>query len=231
MTELTVVHHAVNKGGKLKVNTLKGLLKASYNPVDEVDGFVRDKDISSKTSQVYYHPETKQTVVAHRGTSGFTDWFNNFAYAIGGPSLYKVTPRFKEAQKVQHDAEKKYGVEMLSTIGHSQGGLQSELLGKKGKEIITLNKATRPFTNTINDNQIDIKTKNDIVSNLNPFQSKNKNEIIIPSRSKSLLTEHKIDTLGRLKTNEVGKGVKGKIKLGLGVDNEVVNYILTQTLN
>lgn len=114
------------RGGKLAVSTLTNLLKSSYKPEENVDGFLIDKHLSSGTSTVYQHPETGQVVVAHRGTSGAADWLNNAAYALGGNYLYKYTPRFKEAEKVQRQAEEKYGAQKISTIGHSQGGLQAE---------------------------------------------------------------------------------------------------------
>ena len=183
------------EGGALSQKDLKALLGASYNPTDNVNDFILDKETSSKTSQVYHNPKTGQTVVAHRGTQGVTDWGNNLVYAIGGKKGYKMTPRYKEAEKVQKRAEEKYGAKNVSTIGHSQGGLQAELLGGNSKEIITLNKATNPFENKREDNQYDIRTSGDIVSALNPFQSTNKKEKVIPSKTSNPLTEHSIETL------------------------------------
>jgi hypothetical protein len=113
--------------------------------------------LSSKTSKVFVNPQTGQTVVAHRGTSGWSDWLNNGIWALGGNDAYKKTARYKEAEKVQRDAEQKYGAKNVTTIGHSQGGLQAELLGKNVHEIITLNEATRPFTNSTHDNQYDVR--------------------------------------------------------------------------
>ena len=210
------IHHSVKKGGRISVGNLKNLLTASYdNKQKQVGDFVLDSSVSSKTSKVYVNPNTGQAVVAHRGTSGFTDWLNNAVYAYGGKDMYKYTPRYREAEKIQSKAQEKYGKDNISTIGHSQGGLQAELLGKNSKEIITLNKATRPFENTKHDNQYDIRTESDIVSRLNPFQGKSKNDILIPSRSKSLLTEHGIDTLGRLDSDrEVGAGLPPFLKIG-----------------
>lgn len=73
--------------------------------------------------------ETGQTV-AHRGTNGWSDWLNNGIWALGGNDAYKKTARYKEAEKVQRDAEQKYGAKNVTTIGHSQGGLQAELPAK-----------------------------------------------------------------------------------------------------
>ena len=193
-----VVHNNTSKGGKLSIPTFKNLLKSSYKPEDSVDGFIIDKSLSTKTSKVYNNPNTGQTVVAHQGTSGFSDWLNNAVYALGGKTLYKMTPRYKEAEKVQKEAEAKYNPKNITTIGHSQAGLQAELLGKDTNEIITLNKATRPFSNTRHSNQYDIRTSGDVVSALNPFQPKNYNEIIIPSKTSNPLTEHSLDVLQHL---------------------------------
>lgn len=200
------IHHS--KGGSLKAHELKNLLKSSYSGQD-TDGFVLDKSLSSKTSKVFHNPTTGQTVVAHRGTKGLLDWINNGIYALGGVDAYKQTPRFKQAQRVQEQAQRKYGADKITTIGHSQGGLQSELLGKNSKEIITLNKATRPFSNTKNANQTDIQSSNDLVSHLNPFEAKNKKEIVIPSHTSNIKKEHNIDVLDRIdpETN-IGNGLQ-----------------------
>ncbi len=50
-------------------------------------------------------------------------------------------------------------------------------------------------------------TEKDLVSSLNPFTPKSHHDIIIPSTSKSYLTEHGIDTLGRLDKHRVVGGM------------------------
>jgi len=196
-------------GGSLSVTELKGLLGAAYNPQDQVQDFVLDKGISSSTSQVYHNPQTGQTVVSHRGTKGLADWGNNLIYALGGKKGYKMTPRFKEAQKVQRAAQTKYGMENVSTIGHSQGGLQAELLGQKSKEVITFNKATRPFANKKGENQYDIRHSGDIVSSLNPFQGSNQKEIELETTEGNPIGLHKITSIED-SDRIVGKGIKLK---------------------
>jgi hypothetical protein len=197
------------KGGKLSAPELKGLLDASYDSkVKKVGDFEMDKQLSSSTSKVYRNPVTGQVVVAHRGTAGISDWGNNALYAIGGKRAYKLTPRYKEAEKVQRRAEKKYGASNVTTIGHSQGGLQSELLGGRSKEIITLNKATLPFESNTNKNQYDIRSDRDVVSGLNPFARKSKKDVNIKAKTYNPLTEHSGDVLDRLGKNKIiGKGV------------------------
>ena len=186
----------VGKG--LSAKNLKELLKASYSPKDKVGDFVMDKSLSSKTSKVYQNPQTGQVVVAHQGTQGWADWGNNLVYAIGGKWAYEKTPRYKEAKKVQEEAQQKYGAKNITTIGHSQAGLQAEMLGKDTKEIITLNKASRPFSNTKAPNQFDLRSKLDIVSSLNPFESSSSRDVKIYPESLNPLTEHSTDVLERL---------------------------------
>jgi hypothetical protein len=204
------------EGGKLAVSELQGLLEASYDPsISNVNDFELDRSISSKTSKVYYNSKTGQAVVAHMGTQGVLDWGNNAIYAVGGDWAYKKTRRYKEAKRVQEAAEAKYGAKNVSTIGHSQGGLQAELLGKNSKEIITLNKATRPFGNKKAETQTDIRTTGDIVSKFNPFQKKNEKEIVIKSQSYNPLKEHSIDTL---------TGLEGAQMVGEGIDFEDMKW-------
>jgi hypothetical protein len=205
------------EGGKLSVSQFKNLLNASYdNKADNINGYVKDNSISTNTSKVYYNPETRHTVVAHRGTAGITDWANNAVYGLLGEKYYKKTPRYKEAKSVQENAVKKYGKDSITTIGHSQGGLQAELLGDKGRETITLNKVTRPKSNRKNNNQFDVRASNDIVSGLNPFQTNNGKEITIRSKIFDPVNAHKINELNKL---------DGDMIIGNGVIVHPVNYL------
>jgi len=72
------------------------------------------------------------------------------------------------------------------------------MLGKDTKEIITLNKASRPFSNTKAPNQFDLRSKLDIVSSLNPFESSSSRDVKIHPESLNPLTEHSTDVLERL---------------------------------
>lgn len=193
------------EGGSLSSVDTKGLLNASYdNSIENVGDFIIDKDLSSKTSRVFVNPNTGQTVVAHQGTQGMTDWANNLAFALGGKKLYKKTGRYKQAKRVQEKAQSKYGSENISTIGHSQGGLQAEMLGSKGKEIITVNKATRPLTNRKKKNQYDVRIKGDLISSLNPFQKKTSRDIEISKKGYNPVAHHSYDILTKLK-EDIGK--------------------------
>lgn len=192
-------------GGKLSVADLQGLLSGAYDGREQVGDWELDKDLSTSNSKVYYNPKTKKAVVAHKGTSGLADWYNNAVYAVGGTDAYKKTKRYKDAEKVQNEAIQKYGAKNISTIGHSQ----AELLGKDTNEIITLNKATRPFSNTKANNQYDIRTDTDVVSGMNPFQKKTERDITIKADTYNPLVSHDVEQLEKLhQTQMVGQGVK-----------------------
>jgi hypothetical protein len=206
-------HEDEKKGGAIDTKVYKKLLDASYakNPSENIDGYILDKELSKGRSKVYYNPETKHPIVVHRGTSGLQDWMNNAVYALGGKKAYKMTKRYKEAEAQQKEAEKKYGEKNISTIGHSQGGLQAELLGKRSGEIVTLNKATRPFTQPRKqENQTDIRTRGDIVSKMND----SKYDINIDTgKSYNPLASHSVNTLDNLELKSVGKDMP-KEKVG-----------------
>jgi hypothetical protein len=169
------------KGGKLSSQDLQALLKKSYegNLADH-NNFKVDKELSGQRVQVYFNPTNSQTVVVHRGTASANDWITNANYALGN----KNTTRFKHAEKVQRKAEAKYGTSNLTTIGHSLGSRLSEDFGKRGKEIITLDKPVVPYelAKKVSGKQTDIRTNNDVVSILRPYQ-RGKKEITIQSNS------------------------------------------------
>ena len=191
------------KGGKLSSAELHDMLHGSYN-LDEYkggNGWSRDDDLSTATSSVYRHDDGR-AVVAHRGTEGtLSDWGNNLKYGSTGETGYKQTQRFKDAKDVQKKAEEKYGQGKISTIGHSQGGLLAELLGKNSHEIITVNKATSPFSdNSGGKNQHDIRSDCDKVSMFKT--KKSKNDTTIKGKKnlmgcKDSVKEHSYDILKR----------------------------------
>jgi len=198
-------------GGKLKVKHLREILNASYSktPPKEIDDFILDKELSNTYAKIYHNPKTNQTVIAHKGTQGVLDWGNNLIYGLFGKTGYKLTGRYKNAENIQKATEAKYGTKDLTTAGHSQGALNAEILGQKGKEVITLNKATRPFANKKGEKQHDISTTGDVISKLNPFQKKSKKDISIKSKSYNPIKEHILPVLDGLdEDTEIGEGNK-----------------------
>ena len=133
-------------------------------------------------------------------------WGTNLAYAVGGYFVYKQTPRYKRAEKVQKLAEKKYNPANITTIGHSQGSLLAQQLGKNTFEIITLNGASRQqdlLKFNQSKNQYNVRSEADIVSLWrNPLQRRN--ETTIKKKSNNVLSEHKPSVLNRM------NGVIGK---------------------
>jgi hypothetical protein len=101
-------------------------------------GYVKDKDLSSKHQQVYYHPDKKQTVIPVRGTKSLGDVWTDTSLLTGH---VKHTQRFKEAQDTYDKANAKYNPESSVLIGHSLGGeIVSNIKSRPGVKKITYNK-------------------------------------------------------------------------------------------
>ena len=99
------------KGGGLKANTLKSMIKSTYDR-SEVEGW--DKVMDTPEVSAFKHP-SGQVVVALRGTEGTAkDWSNNAVYGIGGELMYKQTPRFKRAKERVAQLEKQYNPEDIT---------------------------------------------------------------------------------------------------------------------
>lgn len=129
------------KGG-LSNKELEKFTKVSYKKKKDaqyVDGYTLDKELSTKRSKVY--SKDGKVVVAHSGTDSASDWIHNIAVPI--PSLYKKQDRYKKAEAVQKQANKKYGKENITTTSHSQSGQIANIMADKGltNESVSLNPA------------------------------------------------------------------------------------------
>jgi hypothetical protein len=157
----------------------------------------------------FKHP-SGQVVVALRGTEGTAkDWSNNAVYCLGGELAYKQTPRYKRAKERVAQLEKQYNPEDITLIGHSQSGLIAELLPSKAREIITLNKATRPqdfLFRRRKKNQYDIRSRFDPVS----FFPLQKSNYTIDGVSLNPLAQHSPEILE-------GNKIYGDSKYGNGL--------------
>lgn len=173
---------------------VKALLKASYNPGTKIAKNEYDKSLSGKRVSVYVNPHTGRAKVIHRGTASITDWVKtNLPMALG----YEGGNRFKHAKKIQKLAEKKYGANNVTTLGHSLGGRIAEKVGQKSAKVITYNKAATPrsiLTKT-SKKQHDIRTKNDPVSLLSVFQKKSNKTRHIASNTINPIKAHNVDRL------------------------------------
>ena len=193
------------KGGGLKANTLKSMLKSTYDRSD-VEGWQKIMDTPEVTG--FKHP-SGQVVIALRGTEGTAkDWSNNAVYGLGGELMYKQTPRFKRAKERVAELEKKYNPEDITIIGHSQGALLAEIVPSKAREIISLNKASRPqdaLFRRRKKNQYDIRSRFDPVS----FFPLQKSNYTIDGVSLNHLAQHSPDVLEGQKVYGDGKYANG----------------------
>ena len=188
------------KGGSLPVRDVKAFLSKSYSkekPSDYGDYKV-DPSLSDHRVQVYHNPSRNHAVVVHRGTADVRDVANDALHIAG----YKGD-RFYHSRSIQKKAEKKYGSQNVSTLGHSLGSLIASDVGKNSKEIINYNKPFDPKGNT-NSNEYNIKTTRDPFSF---FVPRKKNTIQIKSKTMNPVAEHSIDRLDDLPQEQLlGKG-------------------------
>jgi len=195
------------KGGKIDSSVFQSVLSASYKKdhPKEIDGYFADDSLSTDSAKIYHNKDKNHTILVHRGTEGtLKDWKNNLVYAVAGRDGYAKTDRFKQAKKTQELAEQKYGNSNLSTIGHSQGALAAQMLGKNSREIITYNKASTPWDFTKKEaNQHDVRTSGDVVS----FWDRKNADITIQSKANPL-EQHKTNEITQLGNVEIGQGIR-----------------------
>ena len=190
-------------GGKISATALNKMIKSSYKSrkdADEnIDGMKLDKSLSTKKSKVYTDDKGHAHIV-HRGTnSTINDWTNNLAYLTG---TYKLTDRYKKGKKAQDAVEAKYGHSNVSTYGHSQGAVLARELGKKSKNVITVNPAS--LFQKKADNETVVRSSLDPVSFLqrNPTHT-------VHTGSLNPLTNHSSDVLNKLPEGTIlGSGLK-----------------------
>jgi hypothetical protein len=197
------------QGGKLNAKELELLLKSPYDTeiVDvktDGDRFIIDKELSNETTKVFKKDGTDEVFVVHSGSKDMRDVLENFNYIKSG---FYSSAKLNQAKATQKAAEEKYGAKNISTLGHSKGGKYAEMLGKKTKEIITLNKPVHltDIFSKVPKKQTDIKTTYDPVSFLRKLQRGNK-PVIIQSESSNLLEEHKGKVLQRKPKKIYGRG-------------------------
>ena len=191
-------------GGSINSNHLKDLLKSTYSKnKQDIGDYKIDRKLSGLRAKVFTNKETGKNIIAFRGTKGIHDLITDGHLLLGN----KHTKRFKHAQKVYDRVVSKYGKDNLILAGHSLSGAIVEKIGNDKDEKYTLNKAVVPLDilkrKKVPKNQTDIRTSNDVVSILRPFQ-KGKKAITIPSDSFNLLDEHKTDKLEKLNGVMIG---------------------------
>nr|WPF46542.1 MAG: hypothetical protein [Lake Baikal virophage 5] len=184
------------KGGNINDEELAKFVDAGYKTKSEaenVDGYVLDKELSTKRDKVYYDPNTGKAVHTIAGTDKAKDWSNNLLIPLG---LHQYSNRYKNAEKIQKKANEKYGKDNLSLVSHSQSGNIAQNLAKKklvGDENITLNPA---IIGSHNPKLKVVKSSGDVVSALTLTNKKDK---VIKSKTWNPLTEHSSKVLTRKK--------------------------------
>ena len=201
---------AIIQGRAISIGDLKTALDKSYSKTKVKTGFGDfqvDSDLTTKETQTYVNPKTGQVLVVHRGTQGLRDVFTDIAYTATG---YKGK-RFKDANKIQKQAESKYGAENISTLGHSLGSLVSSDVGSNYKQIFNYNKPIIPWSRK-RENEYNISTEND------PFSwfhkpKKTEKHIKIESNTVNPIQEHSINQLDKLENEMmIGEGIR-KMKI------------------
>jgi hypothetical protein len=132
--------------------------------------FHKDSQASGRRAKVFVNNDTKNVLVAHRGTAGLADVGTDLSAVIG--RKWKQSKRFKYAQKVTNEAKAKYAGHTLTATGHSLGGTLAQ--DTKGTQTqATFNKGTslhdvlfkrRKFSQT------DYRNKGDVISVLTKNQ-------------------------------------------------------------
>lgn len=210
------------KGGSLSTDNINLFIKNSYdkkNPVDDINGFIKDKSLSTDEIQTYFNKLNGQVVVVFRGTEGtLTDWSNNAQYVIGN---YENTDRFKRAKTLFNKIIKKYNEKNLTLVGHSQGAILSRKLGKNVKEVINVNPAS--LSEKLMPNEYNIKSKIDVVSFLLKTNDKT---TTLKNTSYNPVAEHSSEILEKVPNQIIGAGGGGINKRKVrDIRNALENYL------
>jgi hypothetical protein len=187
-------------------STLKNFVDAGYKKKSEatnVNGYILDKDLSTKRDKVYHDPKTGKVVHTIAGTDTLKDWSNNALIPLG---LHQYSNRYKNAERIQKEANKKYGKNNVSLVTHSQSGNIAESLANKnlvGGENTTLNPAI------IGSHNKNIKVVKSIIDPVSLLTNTNKNDVKIIPKTFNPIKEHSTDILEKTK-NIFGHGLLNK---------------------
>lgn len=169
---------------------LQDVIKNSYNPQSNLNGFVRDDELSGKRQQVYLNPENNQLLFSVAGTRSGTDIINDIRLATGG---LKNTNRYKSADNTLKLAKEKYPEASVNIVGSSLGGSITQRLGGANDRRITYNAGevfgiNRP--NTVN-----VRHSGDVVSLLGANKSYNFGNPLLVASPFNWLSNHSSDQL------------------------------------
>ena len=150
-----------------------------------IDGYILDTQLSNLYGKVYVNDESKEVILAFRGTGMENlgmDWIINLVFLVSDPGC-KLTSRYRAAVKMYQDAMKKYQGYKFELVGHSQSAIiVNNLCSNKVKNCISLNPAYKNAT--LKNNKYIIRSKGDVVSKLTE-PKKLINSVLYPKWSKN----------------------------------------------
>jgi len=193
--EITLVFGKPNdkyKGGAISGDELSKFVEASYKKkgeVQNIDGYHLDNELSTRRDKIFVNDKGDvQHVIS--GTDNLKDWSNNLLIPFG---LHHKTNRYKNSEKIQEEANKKYKTK-VNVVSHSQSGNIANNLEKKGlvgKDNVSLNPAIIGSHKGVKV----VRSSGDVVSALT---KKEKGDKTIKSKSWNPLVEHSTSILKRL---------------------------------
>ena len=198
---MTEVNYTI-VGSGIQADELKAFLHASYQPENvNIGDYQIDDELSGQRAKVWHNPVTNKTIIAHKGTQSISDWGTNAQLGMFG---YTGGARFVHARKIQKEAIRRYGGDDadINVIGHSLGSRLASDTSRgdnRVRDVVVFQKPNlaMDFWQPPAKNETAIRTTWDPVSAMHGVQRSDR-DVDIPSRSWSGLTEHKVDTLGRV---------------------------------
>ena len=175
---------------------LKNFVDAGYKKKSEaqnVNGYILDKELSTKRNKVYYDPNTGKAVHTIAGTDTLKDWSNNALIPLG---LHQYSNRSKNSTRIQKKANEKYGKSNVDLVTHSQSGHIAENLANKnlvGGHNTTLNPAI------IGAHNKDIKVVKSVIDPVSLLTKTTKNDVKIIPKTFNPIAEHSTNILDKSK--------------------------------
>ena len=201
----------------LDKSEFKKFVDAGYKnkrEANEINGYVLDKELSTKRDKIYVHPKTGKAKHVIAGTDSLKDWSNNILIPLG---LHHHTNRYKNSESIQKKANEKYGKQNVDLITHSQSGNIAENLAKRGLvggENTSLNPAI------MGKHHKDLKVVKSLIDPVSVLTKTNSKDKILGPSSINPITEHS--------TSILGNGSKGK---GSNINNmKNLNHLREQDL-
>jgi len=196
------------EGGSLKVSEIYKFIKNGHvdaNIREKIAGYTFIDKLSGRYSQVYQNKKNKIIVINYSGSREWSDWINNLDYMF---RTYNISARYKNAKSLLEKVLKDYPNYKIKLIGYSQSGIivreMAKLYGDELFEIISLNPGNLSiYEGDAPEHEYVIKSDLDFASY---FRRPEKNDIIIPSKTSNIATEHLPEILFRLNPDlEIGR--------------------------